>query len=146
MAQRGRKPDPLATKVARGTVKPTADALAQMRAAPGDVPVKDDNFNDLEAELWDANIEHFVAQGARSADSLLLGDTISMAAEIIQRRRLFMAGEDVGPPSVTSRVEMRTRLELFGMAGPKSRIGKMMSSPATKVQPFANNGGNRPRA
>lgn len=146
MAQRGRKPDTLAAKVSRGTVRPTPDVLAQMQAAPADVPVKDDQFNDLEAELWDANVEHFVAQGARAADSLLLADTVSMAAEIIQRRRLFMAGEDVDPPSVTSRVEMRTRLELFGMAGPKSRIGKMMSGPATsKVQPFANNG-NRPRA
>lgn len=146
MAKPGRKPDTLAQKVARGTVRPTPDVLAQMQAAPADVPVKDDQFNDLEAELWDANIEHFVANGARASDSLLLGDTVSMAAEIIQRRRLFMAGEDCDPPTVTSRVEMRTRLELFGMAGPKSRIGKMMNGgPAKKAQPFANNG-NRPRA
>lgn len=145
MAKPGRKPDTLAAKVSRGTARPTPDVLAQMQAAPADVPAKDDHFNDLESDLWDANIEHFVAQGARAADSLLLSDTVSMAAEIIQRRRLFMAGEDVDPPTVTSRVEMRTRLELFGMAGPKSRIGKMTGAPATKVQPFANNG-NRPRS
>lgn len=146
MANRGRKPDTLAAKVQRGTVKPKADVLSQLAQPSHDVPVKDDQFNELESELWDANIEHFVAQGARAADGLLLSDTVSMAAEIIQRRRLFMAGEDVDAPSVTSRVEMRTRLELFGMAGPKSRIGKMMSGGApSKVQPFANNG-NRPRA
>lgn len=140
MAKPGRKPDTLAQKVARGTVRLTPDVLAQMQSGPTDVPVKDDQFNELEAELWDANIEHFVANGARAADSLLLSDTVSMAAEIIQRRRLFMAGEDVDPPTVTSRVEMRTRLELFGMAGPKSRIGKMMTAPSKKASPFANNG------
>lgn len=144
MAQRGRKPDSLAVKVARGTVSASPDVLAQMRHVPSDVPIKDEKFNALEEEVWEANIEHFVQNGARQADSLLLNDTVSMAAEVIQRRRMFMDGQDVDPPTVTSRVELRVRLEGFGMAGPKSRIGKIASGSTTKVQPFANNG-NRSR-
>lgn len=145
MAQRGRKADTPAVKVARGRMAPTPDVLAQMQTSAGDVPEKDEHLNDLESEIWDANIEHFVANGANSADSLLLNDTVSMAAEIVQRRRMFMMGDDVDAPSVTSRVEMRVRLEAFGMAGPKSRIGKLMDGGSKgKARPFANNG-NRSR-
>lgn len=141
MAKPGRKPDTLAQKVARGTVRPTPDVLAQMQFVDSEPPIKDNQFNDLESEIWDSNIEHFVTAGATAADSILLTDTVSMAAEITQRRRMFMAGEDCDAPTVTSRTEMRVRLELFGMAGPKSRIGKMMKGGSTKrVQPFANNG------
>ena len=141
MAQRGRKADTPAAKVARGRLAPTPDVLAQMQTAAGNVPAKDEELNDLESEIWDANIEHFVASGATSADSLLLNDTVNMVAEIVQRRRLFMKGEDVDAPSVTSRVEMRVRLEGFGMAGPKSRIGKLVDGGSKgKARPFANNG------
>ncbi len=146
MAQRGRKADTPATKVARGTMQPTPSVLAQMADRAIDVPMKDEKLSDIESELWDSNIDHFVANGATSADSLILNDTVNMAAEIVQRRRLFMAGEDVDPPSVTSRVELRVRLEGFGMAGPKSRIGRIVERAGAKgkTSPFANNG-NRTR-
>lgn len=145
MAQRGRKPDPIATKVARGTVKPTPDVLAQLQRSSDDVPMRFESLPDAASVVWDREIEHFIAGGATFVDSAYINHTCLMMADYELRYRLYQSGaEGIDPPPITQAVELRTRFESLGMAGAKSRVGRVGGVAGKKVNAFAANG-NKPR-
>jgi len=146
MAQRGRKPDTIATKVARGTMKPTPDILAQLQRSPDDVPMRFESLPEPAKVVWDREIEHFIAGGAGFVDSAYINHTCMMMADYELRYRLYQEGaEGIEPPPITQAVELRTRFESLGMAGAKSRVGRIAGGAGKKVNAFASNG-NKPRA
>ncbi|MEO0033540.1 MAG: hypothetical protein RIS94_3298 [Pseudomonadota bacterium] len=148
MAQRGRKPDTSAAKVARGTMKPTPDVLAQFDRDPADVPIRWSSLSPEAADVWDREIEHFIAAGANRKDSAFLNHTVMMIADYELRSKMYQEGaEGIDAPPITMAVELRVRLEGLGMAGAKSRVARMgAGGPAqAKGNAFAANG-NRPRA
>jgi hypothetical protein len=147
MARPGRKPDTVAAKVARGTLKPTPDVLAQIRRSSDDVPVQFESLPEPAREVWDREIEHFIAGGAGFVDSAYINHTCMMMADYELRYRLYQQGaEGIDPPPITQAVELRTRFEGLGMAGAKSRVGRPgPGGPGKKVNAFAANG-NKPRA
>ncbi|MDP2129982.1 MAG: hypothetical protein U0975_16305 [Erythrobacter sp.] len=147
MAKPGRKPDAAAAKVARGTLKPTPDVLAQIRRPSDDVPVQFESLPEPAREVWDREIEHFIAGGAGYMDSAYINHTCLMMADWEVRYRLYQEGADgIDAPPITQAVELRTRFEGLGMAGAKSRVGRPGTGGAgKKVNAFAANG-NKPRA
>lgn len=146
MARPGRKPDTLAAKVQRGTVAPLPDVLAQLARETDDVPVQYEYLSPQAKEVWDREIEHFIAGGARRSDSAHVNHTVSMIAEYEVRTQAYQAGkEGVDPPPITAAVELRTRLEGMQMAGARSRVTSIAGGKGGKGNAFATNG-NRPRA
>lgn len=145
MAKPGRKPDTIAAKVARGTVRPTADVLAQLARPSTDVPVRFESLPEAACEVWDREIEHFIAGGAGFVDSAYINHTCMMMADYELRYQLYQKGvEGIDPPPITQAVELRTRFEGLGMAGAKSRVGHPGVNTGKKVNAFAANG-NKPR-
>lgn len=141
MAQRGRKPDTAAAKVARGTMKPTPAVLAEMQRDAADIPMQFESLPAPAREVWDREIEHFIAGGATFVDSAYINHTCLMMADYEVRYRLYQEGkEGIDPPPITQAVELRTRFEGLGMAGAKSRIGRMAAGAGKKVNAFAANG------
>lgn len=145
MAQRGRKPDTAAAKVARGTMKPSVEALRDQLRAPDDVPVMAPYLSDAAREVWDREIASIVSAGARRCDSAFINHTISMMADFELRTKSYQEGvEGVDAPPITMAVELRVRLEALGMAGAKTRVKVPGGQSGAKGNPFAGNG-NRPR-
>lgn len=142
MARRGRKPDTDAQKVARGTKKPTPSVLANMANDANDVPRQFESLPEAAKEVWNREIEHFIAGGATFVDSAYINHTCLMMADFELRYDLYQRGtEGIDPPAITQAVELRTRFEGLGMAGAKSRVGKVAGSgPGKKVNAFAANG------
>jgi hypothetical protein len=147
MAKPGRKPDTAAAKVARGTMRPTPDVLAQIKRPSDDVPVQFESLPEPAREVWDREIEHFIAGGAGYVDSAYINHTCLMMADWEVRYRLYQKGVDgIDAPPITQAVELRTRFEGLGMAGAKSRVGRPGTGGAgKKLNAFAANG-NKPRA
>lgn len=144
MAKPGRKPDTVATKVARGTMRATADVLASIARPSDDIPIQFESLPDAAREVWDREIEHFIAGGAGFHDSAYINHTCMMMADYELRYKLYQKGvEGVDPPPITQAVELRTRFEGMGMAGAKSRVGRPGSGPVKKVNAFAANGNRR---
>ena len=146
MAQRGRKPDTPAAKIARGTMKPSVDALRDQLRAPDDVPVMAPYLSTVAREVWEREIEAIIAAGARRCDSAYVNHTISLIADFELRTKSYQDGvEGVDAPPITLAVELRTRLEGLGLAGAKTRVKLPSGQSGAKGNPFAANG-NRPRA
>lgn len=146
MAQRGRKPDTAAAKIARGTMKPSVDALRDQLRAPDDVPTMAPYLSPVAREVWEREIENIIAAGARRCDSAYVNHTISLIADFELRTKAYQEGaEGVDAPPITLAVELRTRLEGLGLAGAKTRVKLPTSHSGAKGNPFAANG-NRPRA
>jgi hypothetical protein len=148
MAQRGRKPDPLPVKVARGTVKPTSDVLAQMRRVPDDVPQKADFLGPECDAIWEREIGNFVAGGATLRDSAYVSMVIYRLATFEKQAELSQNPDidpPVAPPPITLTEQLRICLEGFGMAGPKSRATAGSGRQPAGRNLFATNG-NRSRA
>lgn len=146
MAKPGRKADTPQAKIARGTMKPTIEALQAQLVEPGDVPQKPSWLSLAAGEVWDREIESIVAAGARRSDSAYIAHTIALMADFELRTKQYQAGvEGAEPPPITMAVELRVRLEGLGMAGAKTRVKVPSGHSGAKGNPFASNG-NRPRA
>lgn len=149
MAQRGRKPDPIAAKVARGTMKPTADVLAQMVRLPNDVPQRADFLGPDCEPIWEREIGHFVQGGATQRDSAFVSMIVYRLAVFEKQAEMSQTlGPDgnplCDPPAITLTEQLRIALEAFGMAGPKSRSTAGSGRTAPRNNPFAANG-SRPK-
>lgn len=130
--QPGRKPEPVGTKLARGTFQPCRDADKAQIIVAGDPPQMPDYLT-AEAEIvWQETVGRVMAVGVSESDSLLLGRYCAM--EAISRKTL-QSGEPI-PSSVMT--ALRQMEELLGIAGPKSRIGRV--SDGKPSNPFGRNG------
>lgn len=143
MAQRGRKPDPIAAKVARGTVKPTADVLAQMHRVPNDIPIKADFLGPECDAIWEREIGNFVQGGATRCDSAFVSMIVYRLATFEKQAELsqdVLLDPPVPAPPITLTEQLRICLEGFGMAGPKSRATAGSGRQAPGRNLFAGNG------
>lgn len=138
--QRGRKPEAPSTKVARGTVQKVRDGLKTEILVPGDPPVMPDYLTPEAIDVWQEEIGRAMAAGVAEIDSSLFARYCATEALV---RKAFQAGEE--PPPAAYLTVLRQYAELLGIAGRKSRVGKVTNDPTQSRNPFARNG-HRARA
>lgn len=128
----GRKPEPVGTKLARGTFKPDRDAQ-KVQVLDTSYPPQMPDYLTAEAEIvWQETVGRVMHIGVSETDSALLGRYCAM--EALSRKTL--GGGDPIPASVMT--ALRQMEELLGIAGPKSRIGRVTDGKSSN--PFARNG------
>lgn len=128
----GRKPEPVATKLARGTFQPCRDGDKVQIYGAGDAPQMPDYLTAEAIDVWQETVGRVMHVGVGEADSSLLGRYCAM--EALSRKTL--AGGEPIPASVMT--ALRQMEELLGIAGPKSRIGRVTDGKSSN--PFARNG------
>lgn len=133
--ERGRKPEPKAVKAARGTLQPVRDGLKTEIIVPGSPPAMPDYLTPEAIDVWQENIGRVMAAGTSELDSDLFARYCSAEALV---RMAFKAGGE--PPSAAYLTLLRQYAELLGIAGRKSRVGKVTDDPTKNRNPFARNG------
>lgn len=137
--QRGRKAEPPGTKAARGTLQPCRDGGKAEILVPGSPPAQPDYLTPGAVDVWQEEIGRVMATGVVEIDSSLFARYCSLEALI---RKAFESGV---PPPAAYLTEARRMAELLGIAGRKSRVGKVADDPIKNANPFARNG-HRARA
>jgi phage terminase small subunit len=129
--QRGVKPTPSADKVKRGTLQPCREEDRIQVVVPQDLP-RMPEYLDAEAQcVWEEDLGRAMSAGVVEVDSSEFAAYCALEASV---RKAYTAGE---VPPTAALVEARRKRELFGIAGPKSRI---KSAPARESKnPFARN-------
>ena len=137
--QRGPKPQPPEVKFARGTVQPVRDARTQEVVVAGDPPIMPDYLT-LEAQLvWQEEIGRVMASGNTELDSSLFARYCAL--EVLLRIGFEEALKGNGqPPPAAYITAQRQTAELLGIAGRKSRVGKVADGGQGRANPFARNG------
>ena len=138
--KRGRKPEPPSAKAARGTLQPVRDGIKTEIIVPGDPPVVPDYLTAEAIDVWQENIGRVMAAGTSELDSDLFARYCATEALV---RAAFRAGDE--PPPAAYLTALRQYAELLGIAGRKSRVGKVTDDPTKNRNPFAKNG-HRARA
>ncbi len=133
--QRGRKPEPRSVKTARGTLQPVRDGQKTEIIVPGDPPVMPDYLTAGAIDVWQEEIGRVMAAGIAEIDSSLFARYCSLEALV---RQAFTA--NTGPPPAAYLTVLRQYAELLGIAGRKSRVGKVSDDPTKNSNPFARNG------
>ena len=133
--QRGRKPEAPSTKAARGTLQPVRDAERTEVIVPGDPPVMPDYLTAGAIDVWQEEIGRVMAAGVAEIDSSLFARYCSLESQV---RQAFQADET--PPPAAYLTVLRQYAELLGIAGRKSRVGKVTNDPTQSRNPFARNG------
>jgi phage terminase small subunit len=132
--QRGRKPEPPSVKEARRTIRPYRDAKTGEMTVPGSPPVRPDYLTPQAIDVWQEEIGRVMAAGTVEIDSAHFARYCSLEALV---RAAFNAGE---PPPAAYLTVLRQYAELMGIAGRKSRVGKVADDPSKNANPFARNG------
>lgn len=132
--ERGPKPEPPGTKLARGTFQPCRDGDKVQIITPGDPPMMPDYLMDDPGavDVWQETLPRVMAVGATEADSSILARYCAMEA---RSRETLRGGEPI-PASVMT--ALRQYEELLRIAGPKSRVG--VRTDGKPSNPFARNG------
>jgi phage terminase small subunit len=133
--QRGRKAEPPSQKLARGTLQPCRDGGKTEIIVPGSPPAQPDYLTPEAIDVWQEEIGRVMATGVVEIDSSLFARYCSIEALI---RQAFKAGGE--PPPAAYLTEARRMGELLGIAGRKSRVGKVTDDPIKQVNPFRRNG------
>lgn len=136
--QRGRKAEPPSVKAARGTLRPFRDGDKTEIVVPGDPPAMPDYLVPPAIEVWQENIGRVMAAGTTELDSDLFARYCATEALV---RAAFKAGGD--PPPAAYLTALRQYAELLGIAGRKSRVGKVTDDPTKNSNPFARLGGRK---
>ena len=129
--KRGPKPQPPSEKAARGTFQPVRDGLKTEIIVPGNPPVAPDYLTPGAIDVWQENIGRVMASGTTELDSDLFARYCSTEALV---RQAFKAGGD--PPPAAYLTLLRQYAELLGIAGRKSRVGKVADDPSKTTNPF----------
>lgn len=135
MAQRGRKPLPPAEKAARGTDQPSRALHSVIDTTSPTLALTPPELPYEVALVWEEYVEAAVAHGARQCDADSFAEWCTMTANL---RKARAAGGEVPPSSYIQ--QWRTLGELFGLAGPKSRVMPKDAAPQKSTNPFARNG------
>jgi hypothetical protein len=130
--ERGRKPEPADTKLARGTFQPCRDAAKVQIIAPGDPPMMPDYLTPEAEIVWQEIIGRVMVVGVAEPDSAFVARYCAM--EALSRKTLEM-GEPIPSSMMTA---LRQYEELLRIAGPKSRVG--VKQDGKSANPFARNG------
>lgn len=147
----GKKRIPPAVKDARGTRQPCRDGVDTREAAAAVAPI--DTSMSLSppelpldvADVWAEYVAAAVANGARQCDAESFAEWCTMAALLRKARNATEKdadGKDVPSPTPAPAsyvAQFRMLGELFGLAGPGSRVMNK-GVEAAKSNPFARNG------
>ncbi len=133
--KRGRKPEPPSTKLARGTLQPVRDGAKAEIIVPGDPPVQPDYLTAEAIDVWQEELGRVMAAGLAEIDSSLFARYCSLEALV---RQAFNSGGE--PPPAAYLTVLRQYAELLGIAGRKSRVGKVTNDPTQSRNPFSRNG------
>lgn len=133
--QRGRKAEPPAVKAARGTLQPVRDGLKTEIIVPGDPPAMPDYLTPAAIDVWQEELGRVMSAGLAEIDSSLFARYCSLEALV---REAFKIGGE--PPPAAYLTVLRQYAELLGIAGRKSRVGKVTNDPTQNRNPFARNG------
>jgi phage terminase small subunit len=106
---------------------------------PGSPPAMPDYLKPEAIDVWQEEIGRVMAAGVVEIDSSLFARYCSLEALV---RQAFNAGDE--PPPMAALTVLRQYGELLGIAGRKSRVGKVADDPTKTGNPFARNG-SRPR-
>lgn len=130
----GPKADPASTALARGTFRPVRHSERGVVVVPGDPPQMPDYLaEDAEAiEVWEETLGRVMAIGVVEPDSSFLARYCAAEA---QARRVFKNDGMLTAPMLTA---LRQMEELLGIAGPKSRVGRVADGKSSN--PFSRNG------
>lgn len=133
--KRGPKAKAPSEKLAAGTLRPFRDAGKTEIIVPGDPPAMPDYLTPQAIVVWQEEIGRVMAAGIAELDSSLFARYCSLEALI---RAAFKAGGE--PPPAAYLTTQRQHAELLGIAGRKSRVGKVTDDPTKRSNPFARNG------
>lgn len=131
----GPKADPPEEKWRRGTLQPCRDGAKVELLVPGDPPQMPDYLSPAAQIVWQEEIGRVMAVGVSELDSSLFARYCSYEALV---RKAFEAGGE--PPPAAALSELRRHAEMLGIAGRKSRVGKVLDDPTKSQNPFAKNG------
>jgi len=134
----GRKAEPPATKGARGTLKPYRDDGRTELLVPGSPPAQPDYLTAEAIDVWQEEIGRVMAAGVAEIDSSLFARYCSLEALV---RQAFNAGGE--PPPAAYLTVLRQYAELLGIAGRKSRVGKVADDAIKSRNPFKKIGTGR---
>lgn len=125
-------------KAARGTARPSrATGVVLLDTKSPALSITPPKLPDDVAEVWADNIEAVVSNGARQCDADSFAEWCTMAAMLRKAR-------GSGEPAPASYVaQFRMLGELFGLAGPKSRLVKPSENQTRTSNPFSRNGAKR---
>lgn len=121
MAKRGTKPALSAEKRARGTLRPSRDTFAALASTSNQMTMAPPELPYAVALVWDEYVSAAVAHGALQCDADAFALWCEMAANLRQARALTGTSDQALPPAAYLQ-QWRTLGELFGLAGPKSRV------------------------
>lgn len=133
--KRGPKAEPPSVKLARGTLQPVRDGIKTEVIVPGDPPIMPDYLTPEAQVVWQEEIGRVMAAGVAEIDSSFFARYCSLEALV---RKAFNVGGET-PPAAYLTV-LRQYAELLGIAGRKSRVGKVTDDPSKNRNPFARNG------
>lgn len=139
--KRGPKAQPPAVKAQRGTLRPFRDGDKTEIIVPGDPPIRPDYLTAAAIDVWQENIGRVMAAGTSELDSDLFARYCSTEALV----RQAFSTPNADPPPAAYLTLLRQYAELLGIAGRKSRVGKVTNDPTKQGNPFGRNGA-RPRA
>ncbi|MGH6977840.1 MAG: hypothetical protein ACRED4_00870 [Brevundimonas sp.] len=129
-----RRPALPGQKEARGTARPSRDTgVKLMETVSPKLSLVPPELPDDVAEVWADNVDSAVAHGARQCDADSFAEWCTMAA------MLRTARKSKAPAPASYVAQFRMLGELFGLAGPKSRMVKPAGDGPTE-NPFARNG------
>jgi phage terminase small subunit len=134
--QRGRKRDPESVKAARGTAPATSKHPRDEVEA--DLPRMPTVFPAPAEEIWN-DLVVLVERNklATEKDSQAFANMCQLQAHVTAQFGMYFAGQGEAP-AVAAQSELRKQLELFGLAGVRSRVGAAPEKPGGN--PFASNG------
>lgn len=133
--QRGRKAEPPSVKGARGTLQKVRDGDRTEIVVPGSPPAQPDYLTAQAIDVWQEEIGRVMAAGTVEIDSSLFARYCSLEALV---RQAFNAGGE--PPPAAYLTVLRQYAELLGIAGRKSRVGKVADGSTQNANPFKRNG------
>ena len=133
--KRGPKAEAPSAKAARGTLRPFRDGLKTEIVVAGDPPMMPDYLTPEAQIVWQEEIGRVMSAGVSEVDSSMFARYRSMEALV---RQAFKAGGE--PPPAAVLTMLRQHAELLGIAGRKSRVGKVNDGPTKSANPFARNG------
>lgn len=134
----GPKPETPSTKLARGTFQPIRDGAKTELVVPGSPPAQPEYLTPGAIAVWQEEIGRVMAAGVAEIDSSLFARYCSLEALV---RQAFKAGDE--PPPAAYLTVLRQYAELLGIAGRKSRVGKVADDPTKNGNPFKKIGGRR---
>ena len=131
---RGRKPEPPSTKLARGTYQPCRDGFRVELVEPNAMPIQPDWLTEAGGEVWRDDI------GRVSGRSLVTeADSTMFASYCNLQGACTLAWRTGAVPPAAHLMEVRKLAELFGIAGGKSRVKTGGDGPKSS-NPFAAHG------